>query len=150
NRQSTIIFLNNGDLTFTEFANNDNIPGVGESSIEVADVNNDGKLDLLVTGTSYNNYGPGDLGGKASAVVLNNTTNNNVAPSAPSNLSATGNTTALTLSWDASTDDSTPQNSLTYNIYLKDATNAYYYASLSDESTGKLLVQRMGNVQLNK
>lgn len=149
-RQATSIYLNNGDLTFTAFANNDNIPGVGESSIEIADLNNDGKLDLVVTGTSFNNYGPGDLGGMASAVVINNTANTNTAPTAPTNLNATGNQTELSLSWDAATDNSTPANSLSYNLFVKDDNGKYFYAPLADETTGNLLVQRLGNVQLNK
>lgn len=149
-RQATSIYLNNGDLTFTAYAYNNNLPGVGESSIEVADLNDDGKLDLVVTGTSYNNYGPGDLGGKASAVIFNNTNNNNAAPGAPTNINATGNQAELTLSWDAATDDSTPINSLSYNIFVKDGNGKYYYAPLANETTGNLLVQRLGNVQLNK
>ncbi|TZF82086.1 T9SS type A sorting domain-containing protein [Pedobacter sp. BS3] len=151
NRQAADIYLNNGDLTFTPYAYNNNIPGVGESSIEVGDINNDGKIDLVVTGTSYNNYGPGDLGGKASAVVLNPTTTANAAPTAPAGLSvASNNPSEITLSWNAATDDSTPANSLSYNIFVKDANGVYYYYPLADESTGRLLLPRMGNVQFNK
>lgn len=150
-RQATAIYLNNGDLTFTEYAYNNNLPGVGESSIAVADINNDGKLDLVVTGNSFNDFGGyGGLGGKSSAVIFNNTASSNAAPSAPTNISATGNQAELTLSWSAATDDSTPANSLSYNIFVKDDNGKYYYAPLANETTGNLLVQRLGNVQLNK
>ncbi|TYB75940.1 T9SS type A sorting domain-containing protein [Bizionia saleffrena] len=46
----TEIYKNNGDSTFTNI--DTNIPGVSHSSIEWADFNMDGNLDLFITGSS--------------------------------------------------------------------------------------------------
>ena len=49
------VYKNNGDLTFTEVASDSfakSKAGVEKGAIEFLDINNDGYLDLLVTGES--------------------------------------------------------------------------------------------------
>ncbi|RNI28806.1 FG-GAP-like repeat-containing protein [Rufibacter latericius] len=150
-RQATAIFLNNAG-TFTAMANNDKLPGVSESSIEVADVDGDSDLDLMLTGFSGNEFnGAGSAyNDKVSVVVVNPTTMVNAAPAMPATLQATmGTGGAVTLTWSPATDATTSANSLSYNIFLQDAAGKTYIHPMADTTTGKLMVQKMGNVQLS-
>ncbi len=150
--QSTAIFLNNAG-TFTAMANNANLPGVSESSIEVADIDGDTDLDLLITGFSGNNFnGAGSaFGANVTLIVRNPTTVVNVAPTAPTGLAVSGNQAAATFTWNAATDATTPANALSYNMFLVNITTGrWFYYPLADTATGKLALQRLGNVNLNK
>ncbi|WP_210488344.1 T9SS type A sorting domain-containing protein [Rufibacter aurantiacus] len=150
-RQATAIFLNNAG-TFTAMANNDRLPGVSESSIEVADIDGDSDLDLMLTGFSGNNFNGANsaYNDKVSVIVVNPATTVNTAPAMPATLQATmGTGGAVTLSWSAATDATTSANSLSYNIFLQDAAGKVYIHPMADTTTGKLMVQKMGNVQLN-
>ncbi len=151
-RQATAIFLNNNGQ-FTEHPDNAMLPGVSESHIEVADLNNNGTLDLILTGFSGNNFAGANsaYGTQVSVVVMNNSTATNAAPSTPSNLRVALNDNEATFSWDASTDDTTPQPSLSYNLFLVDETNNKHVVfAKADQATGRLMQQKLGNVQLNR
>ncbi len=153
-RQAVDIYLNNAG-TFTAYANNAQVPGSSEGSIEVADIDADSDLDLLITGYSGNDFdGAGTVGPfnrNIAVVVKNPATTINVRPNAPTGLTFTGNQAALTLSWTAATDATTPQAALSYNLFVRNITTGQMiYYPLSDTTTGKLSLQRMGNVQLNK
>jgi hypothetical protein len=52
------LFLNNGDLTFTEV--DAHLPNVGEGGQVMADFNNDGRIDLMFTGASIPFHTNGD------------------------------------------------------------------------------------------
>jgi hypothetical protein len=151
-RQSTAIFLNNNGV-FTEHSDNASLPGVSESAIEVADLDNNGTLDLILTGFSGNNFaGPNSaLNSQVSVIVMNNSTATNAAPASPTNLMVNLNDNEATFTWDASTDDTTPQASLSYNLFLKNETNDKHIVfAKSDLETGRLMQQKLGNVQLNR
>lgn len=150
-RQATAIYLNEGG-SFTAHESNASLPGVSESAIEVADLDQDADLDLILSGFSGNNYaGEGSAFNTNVSLVVENTTNNpNEAPAAPANLSASVvKEGVVTFSWDAPADDSTPQVSLSYNLFLVSEDGSYIMFPLADTTSGTLLVQRMGNVQLN-
>ncbi len=150
--QATAIFLNNAG-TFTPMANNATLPGVSESSIEVADIDGDTDLDLLLTGFSGNNFsGAGSaLNANVTLIVRNPATVVNVAPTAPTGLVASGSQAAVTFTWNAATDATTPANALSYNLFLVNVTTGMWmYYPIADTATGKLGIQRLGNVQLNK
>ncbi len=151
-RQATDIYLNNNG-TFTAHSNNASIPGVSESAIEVADVDGDKDLDLIMTGFSGNNYNGANsaFSRNVSLVVVNPTTATNAAPSAPSNLRATlaGNGD-ITFAWNASTDDTTPSAALTYNLFVVGPNGKQYTYALADTTSGMVRTPGMGNVQLNK
>ncbi len=150
-RQATDIYLNNGGV-FTPYSGNEQTPGVSESSIEVADVDQDSDLDLLVTGFSGNEFNATGtaFNSNVSLIIQNPATLTNVAPNTPTNLNVTGNQASLTFSWTAATDATTPQNALSYNMFLVNDQGKTFIYSLSDTATGELMVQRLGNVQLNK
>ncbi len=150
-RQATDVYLNNNG-TFTPYAGNATIPGVSENSIETADVDGDGDLDIIESGFSGNDYnGMGSaFNTNVSLIIKNPTITKNSAPSVPTSLKVTGNQSAITFSWNASTDATTPQKALSYNMYLTDDKGKWYYDPLADTLTGKLALQKMGNVELNK
>jgi hypothetical protein len=151
NRQATSIFLNNLGI-FTPYVANATLPGVSESSIEVTDVDNDNDLDLILTGYSGNNFGGtgSPYNSNVTVLVKNGSLIPNLAPTAPTNLSATGNQAAVTLSWNAATDVTTPANALSYNIFLVDQAGKWFYYPLADTTTGRSKLYRLGNVNLNK
>jgi hypothetical protein len=114
---TTKIYLNDGG-TYSELTHN--IPGYGSGSLDLSDIDNDGDLDILLVG--YDNSSSGDVG-----LFLNDANNNayntNEAPAAPEGLTAVVDADMVTLSWDASTDDHTPQESLQYNLYIGSSPN---------------------------
>ncbi len=150
-KQATAIFLNNAG-TFTPYPFNDNLPGVSENSIEVADIDNDGDLDLIVNGFSGNDYnGAGSRYDKnVSILITNPATIINTKPTPPSNLRVSGSQAGVTLNWDAASDATTPQKGLSYNLFIIDQTGKWFYYPMADTITGNLKLQRLGNVQLNK
>lgn len=148
--QQTALFMNSSG-TFTAADFNATIPGVSESSVEVADLDADGDLDLVIGGFSGNEFnGEGSaLGRNISMVIENTTAGANEAPSAPGNLQVAASGKNVTFSWDEATDDTTPSASLSYNLFLVDADGHHFYYPLADTITGSLIVQEKGNVQLN-
>lgn len=148
--QATDIYIN-AQGGFTAYANNAAIPGSSEGTVEVGDADNDGDLDLFITGFSGNNWnGTGGFNRNIAVVALNPNNVANAAPSAPTNLVVTGNSSQLNFSWTASTDATTPQNSLTYNLFLVDANGKWFYYAAADTTSGKNKIAKLGNVQHNK
>ncbi len=149
-RQATDIYLSAGGV-FTPYSSNENIPGVSEGSIEVADVDNDRDLDLIITGFSGNEFnGGGSAYNRNVALVMENpATTANIPPLAPTNLRATGSQSAITFSWDRATDGTTPQSSISYNLYVSNDQGQVFLFPNADTATGRMLVQHLGNVQLN-
>jgi hypothetical protein len=152
-RQSTDVFLNTTG-TFTAYANNASIPGSSEGSVEIGDANGDGLLDLFISGYSNNDWdGVGTVAPynrNIAVIALNPNVTINTAPTAPTGLAVTGNSVQLNFAWSAATDATTPQNALTYNFYLKDAINKWFYTPLSNIANGKTKTAKVGNVQQNK
>lgn len=110
--KSTKIFINtNGE--FSELSHS--IPGYGSGTIDMTDLDNDGDLDIFMTG--YNQSSAVHLG-----VFINDANSNtyaeNEAPEPPSDLLAEIDGNNASFSWSAATDDHTPQESLNYNLYV--------------------------------
>jgi hypothetical protein len=102
------VYRNDGGV-FTDL--NTGLTGVGEkSSVAWGDYDNDGDLDILLTGCTASGY--------ISKIYKNNTTVPNTAPLAPSNLLVSFGSNKVTLAWNKSTDTQTSQNGLSYNIYI--------------------------------
>lgn len=106
---STKIYLNQGDGRFVD----QHVYGLPETEggdVAVADIDNDGDLDLSVVSTQaakvYKNLHV-EQGGAA-----------NQAPRAPLNLRESVSFTSVSLLWDPATDRETQANALTYNLSL--------------------------------
>jgi hypothetical protein len=180
----TEIYRNNQDDTFTLI--DSGLPGSRGYGSSWGDYNNDGKLDLFVTGfieapyaRVFQNFDndefleiafafPGDYTGPSAwghnnyaadkgldlmvltatgLKVYNNQTTTNTAPTTPTGLVATVSGTSVTLSWNASTDTTTPTSGLTYNVRLGTTTNNQEaVSSMSNTTTGFHRVPEMGNV----
>ncbi len=134
------IFRNNGNNTFEE-QTFDNLTGVS-GQVAWGDYDNDGDLDLLLTG--YDGNGP------ITKIYRNNNITSNNPPTAPSNLQALINGNDVTFSWNKSTDNETPQNGLHYNLVIGTTPNGVNTLSpMSDRETGFRKVVRLGNSQTN-
>ncbi|MGL4293934.1 MAG: T9SS type A sorting domain-containing protein [Bacteroidales bacterium] len=129
------VYLNAGS-TFT--AMNTGIDKVTLGKIAIADVDNDGKPDLLLTGTTAT---------KPVRIFKNHFAAEPISADAPKNLKSVKNEDGtVTLSWDYVND----QHQHSYNIYLRNTkTGRFLFAPMADRHTGKRFVAQMGNAGLN-
>ena len=137
---NSAMFYNNGDNTFLK-----DIPQTEgrarAGSLQLADFNNDNKLDYFVFGwrdgytfpdnTTYDSNWIGTF-------VKNNSAQANQAPSVPTNVAVTQVDGKYRITWNKSTDDITPQNTLRYNLFVTDQAGKVYVYSPADITTGRL------------
>ncbi len=102
------VYRNNGDDTFSDSGTL--LTGVQHSAAAWGDYDNDGDLDILLTGLDINNN-------RITKIYSNNALISNTVPNAPDNLVTSSITkTSATLSWDPATDNETAAPGLTYNL----------------------------------
>ena len=138
----TKIFRNEGGNQFNEITdlNLTAVRNNSSTSTKWGDLDNDGDLDILLTGLST---------GPISKIYCNNTVINNTPPAAPANLSFSSNdANAVHLNWDAATDDMTPSGALTCNIRVGTTPGGFDIVSPHALSNGKLTLPGMGNAQM--
>jgi hypothetical protein len=134
----TKIYRNNGDNTFTE-QSSISLTGVSNSATAWGDYDNDGDLDLLLTG--YSN------GGGISKLYRNNNSISNTLPYVPTNLNAVVKGRDVTFSWNKSTDTQTPQKGLRYNLVIGSSPNAVNTMSpMSNRNNGFRKIIGLGNI----
>ena len=89
------------------------LTGFENSKVAWGDYDNDGDLDILLTG--YTGFGSGYI----SKIYRNNITTPNTVPTVPSNLQSSVTGSGITtLTWNKTNDSQTSQNGLSYNIYV--------------------------------
>ena len=139
--QGNAVFLNDGfsggKITFTQ--NNIKDKSTRSGSACLIDYDNDGNLDLFVTGYSS------EITGAYSALYKNHLGNKipvNAPPSIPENLRYTVDDNGdIVFNWDESTDDHTPQAALQYNLFVQKAkTNEIISVLPAHIATGRLKV----------
>lgn len=147
-QHTTWLYVNKGEFQFEPIAwYNKEEYGWAFSRIthgnqHLIDFNDDGKLDAWMSGWSAEYCSSGcntELWENRSDVTANE------APAPPRNLQATllEGTDIISFSWDAATDDVTPQAALRYNFYIKGKDTEKYYSTVPvDINTGFVKVGR--------
>jgi len=138
-----IIYKNNGDNTFTEL-DNISIDGINQGDFNLSDYDNDGDLDILVSGYNQNSYS------QITKLYRNNTVSSNISPSIVSGLQSIINNDTIHFTWNSSNDSNTHKNSLTYNMSMGNSSNLNSIISAqSDLNNGLRKIVDMGNMQLD-
>jgi len=107
NDRIALVYENQGNAAFTDISAG--LTGVQGSSAAWGDYDDDGDLDVLLTGSdSSNDY--------VSQIWQNNSVTGNAVPAAPTGLSATADGLSVTFSWTAPADTETPSAGLSYNL----------------------------------
>jgi PKD repeat protein len=141
NTAVTEIYDNNGSGVFSKNIT-ESIEGTYESSIGLADYDNDDDLDLLVTGFDNTDT-------PIARIYKNNNTTANNNPEKPLNLNYEINNNQVSLTWDRVTGDETAAASLTYNIRIGYSPLTNEVISSQSDNSGKRKVVSFGNTQLN-
>ncbi len=114
------------------------LTGVARGSVAWGDYDNDGDLDILLSGDTGTNY--------ISKIYRNNIGTANAAPSAPTGLAATVTENSVTLTWNKSSDSKTAQNALTYNLRIGTSAGGVQKLSpMANATTGYRKAPKLGN-----
>jgi len=141
-----IIYRNIGADSFTNIAEPMGAnQGVNWSSLAWGDYDNDGDLDIAVSGE--------DAVNKRFIIYRNdnNAIKVNERPSAPTLVSPDGNIyykdliDTITFTWTAATDDTTPINGLSYNIYIGKSSLRTSIVSADTDSNDSVTHNLLGN-----
>lgn len=137
------VYRNEGAGSFADICAG--IVGVDNCTVRWGDYDNDGDLDLLVSGQTAS----GDS--YHTAIYRNECGVANSAPNAPTGLSEVVNVSDVTFNWSAATDAETPSPGLTYNLKVRAESGGDddIMPCMSDPVTGKRRIPAMGNVQHN-
>jgi hypothetical protein len=131
------VYRNDGGGVFTNIAAG--LPPFNNSSVAWGDYDNDGDLDVLLTGHT------GSAG--VSKVFRNDGSTPNTVPGAPSNLATAVDGLEATLSWTAASDAQTPTTGLTYNVRLGTSAGADDIAPPMAAADGYRRIPALGNMQ---
>jgi uncharacterized membrane protein YeaQ/YmgE (transglycosylase-associated protein family) len=142
---SSMVYHNDGNTIFTDI--NAPLEGAERGSAAWGDFDNDGDLDLLISGITG--------AGSPATRLYSNTNGSNVfsanqPPLAPDGLSMYIDSHTVTLGWNPSSDDHTPTNGLTYNLRIGTSSGAQdILTAMSNPLNGKLLLPKPGNTGNN-
>ncbi len=137
NEYTYLLLNDNGNITIHSL-----LCSVQAGSLNLVDYDNDGDLDVFLTGwADYNEH---------TKIFRNNSTIKNLPPSAPVNLSASREGNVVTFSWDSSTDDHTASANLTYNLFIGTETdNTSLLQPNANISSGYREIVDFGNAGYN-
>ena len=134
------VYRNDGDGSFTGI--DAGLPGVSSGSMAFGDFDNDGDLDVLLTGRTSDSE-------TISAIYRNNSLVANTSPTAPTGLTAAILGLGVELSWNAATDAQTINvNGFTYNLRVGTTPGGLDIVSpQADVHTGLRRLPEFGNAQ---
>ena len=137
----TKIYKNNGN-TFSDYLSGQ-LDGVRNGSTDFGDLDNDGDLDMLISGQNSS-------GQPYSKIYINGSSNANTAPSVPTGLTANSviGSGAATLSWNAATDTETANNTLSYHVRIGSSSGASDVVSTMTTVFNNKLLPNKGNASL--
>jgi hypothetical protein len=136
------LYKNNGTGGFSEDLGV-SLPGVNVGEAKWGDYDNDGDLDILLTGETTD-------GNRIAKIFRNESLSANQAPQKPTNLQASVVGKNITLSWDVATDNETPSTGLSYNIYVGTTSDKFDIRSpQADTITGLRTIAKRGLIQTN-
>jgi hypothetical protein len=130
--------------TGSGFANiNAGLPGFHSSSVAWGDYDNDGRLDILLTGKTNNGqfFGP-------NSQVWRNTSITNTPPGAPSGLNVTLAGLTATFTWNAASDAQTPASGLSYNLRVGTTPGGSDLVAPMAAASGLRRLPQLGNAQM--
>lgn len=150
---TTWLYINQGNFKFDingahyndTFGKLGHFNRVTHGNQHLIDYDNDGYLDVWSSGWCNGTCSSGCLTELYHNVSVNKGVAANVAPNAPANLqvSVDAESGLVTFTWDAATDDFTPQAAMRYNFYIKrKGSDEVFMVLPSDLATGFL---RVGN-----
>jgi hypothetical protein len=148
----TRIYRNDGGGVFTDI--HAGLPGTWWGSVAWGDVDNDGRLDLLISGGTgpqpfaafYYGYVPWNPFYPVTQIYHNEGAPVNAPPTAPTSVAVTAGEGGLVFSWSTSNDDRTPSSMLTYNLRVGTSPGAADIVSpASNLATGYRRVPEPGN-----
>ena len=133
------VYRNDGGGAFTDIGAG--LASVYESSVAWGDYDNDGDLDILLTGSRGG-------GNPISCVYRSDGAPANTPPAAPGDLSASVVGAQVTFSWTVSTDAQTPSSGLSYNLRVGTTPGGPETVSpMADAAIGYRRVVQLGNAQ---
>ena len=130
-----------GSNTFTEASVA--LPGIVFSSANWGDYDNDGRLDLLLTGYQYTE--PNVF----TALYKNAIPTINTPPSSPILGSPQATETGVTLSWDPANDSQTASSGLSYNLKIGEVSGGSRVLSAMSNTNGYRQIVDLGNTSMN-
>ena len=132
------LFKNAGAGGFTEVGD-ETLTGISDGFSAWGDYDNDGALDLIITGDSSAQ--------EVTWIYRNTISVSNTAPSAPDGLTSYIQGDTAYIRWNKSTDNETPQDGLTYNVYITGSDGDTLVGSMSDIATGFRRIAACGNAE---
>jgi len=143
----TMIFRNNGNNSFSE-QQEVILPGIIQGSLRFGDYDNDGDIDILMTGSNKSGLNITKLF-RNNLLMKAGIYSPNKKPAAPMNLRSTDVPGGTRLSWDPVTGDETPDKTLSYNLRFRRESDEFWkFASLADDN-GNRRIPAIGNIHLS-
>lgn len=137
------VYTNSSNNEFTELTGN-NLINTKYGSVAWADVDNDGDLDLIISGQVTDSQ-------SVTKLYINNASTPNTPPNTVTNLSAKVENNDIVFTWDKATDNN-QADGLSYNLYLKKNNATDYILSPNSlvetgANNGKRTIQHIGDIQ---
>ncbi len=124
--------------TGTGFTARVQLPGVSASSVIWGDYDGDDDLDVLIAGNNLNLH-------PLLRLYRNDVTIVNTPPEPPSQLNSSVDGAQVRLSWGPGSDEQTPANGLTYNLYVRPESGPHVVTAKADLESGKRQMPGRGN-----